>query len=472
MVFLKYYVYLLPKMKRFIESYFASWKDNPNRKPLIIRGARQVGKTYSIEKFGKEFFEYFIKINPEQDESVKTIFKSKNPGLIITEISALYNTPVVEGKTLLFIDEIQLIPEAIVSLRYFYEQVPGLHIVAAGSLLDHILNELPYSMPVGRVEFAYMYPLNFKEFLLANGENSLVEYINGFSLGQPYSEALHLKISEYLRLYFFIGGMPEAVRVYVETRNLVEVEKIHSGILTSFQYDFAKYGTRKQQEYLKECLNYSANNIGRKVKYSSINKNAHSSYLKEALLKLEMSRIVHLIRKTKSSKVPINQYVDNDVFKPVFLDIGLVCSLAKIKLTDIKDLITDFEGALAEQFAGQELISSFAYYEDAKLFYWVREEKNANAEIDFLFQIENKIYPVEVKAGKTGTLKSLQVYLAEKKTKTGIRLNADLPSLGKNLTAVVNIKGKKQSLVYNLISLPVYFASNLKSGIIYSALNS
>ncbi len=449
-------------MKRLFDTYLTYWKNSSNRKPLVIRGARQVGKTYAVDKFGKANFKYYLKINPEQDENIKEIFQSKNPDLIISELSALYGIPVIPGETLLFIDEIQTTPGALIALRYFYEQMPDLHIITAGSLLDHTLNEISYSMPVGRIEFAYMVPMNFREFLLANNQEGLVNYINNFSFDKPYSRAVHQKITEYLRLYFFTGGMPEAVRVYIETKNMVEVEKVHAAILTSFQYDFAKYGSRKQQGYLKDCLSYAARNIGRKVKYAAINKNVHSAYLKEALLKLELSRIVHLVRKTKSSKVPINQYVDNDVFKPVFLDIGLVCHTAKIKLTDIRNLITDFEGALAEQFVGQELISSFEFYEDAKLYYWAREAKNANAEIDFLFQIGNRISPIEVKAGKTGTLKSLQVYLTEKKEDTGIRLNIDVPSFGKKLSAVVNIRGEKQNLIYNLISLPMYMASRLR----------
>lgn len=451
------------KMKRFIESYLMSWKSNPYRKPLIVRGARQVGKTFVIDKFGEENFKYYLKINPEQEGNLKIIFQNKKPELIVNELSALFGIPIIEGETLLFIDEIQLVPEAIAALRYFYEQMPGLHIVAAGSLLDHVLNELPYSMPVGRVEFAYMYPLNFKEFLLAVKQDGLVGYVDGFSFDGSFSQVLHEKIIEYLRLYFFIGGMPEAVKVYAETNNLIEVEKVHMSILTSLQYDFAKYGTRKQQELLKDCLIYSAKNVGRKVKYVNINKNVHSSYLKEALLKLELSRIVHLVHKTESSKVPINQYEDNDVFKPVFLDIGLSCSLSRIKITDIGNLITDFEGVLAEQFVGQELIASFDYYEDAKLYYWAREAKNANAEIDYVFQIGNKIYPIEVKAGKTGTLKSLQVYLTEKNKHVGIRLNLGLPSMGNDLTAIVNTKGQKQNLTYDLISLPLYLGGNLKS---------
>ena len=446
-------------MKRDIESYFNLWKESVNRKPLIVRGARQVGKTFSIEAFGRKNFKHFLPLNPEQDNNLKTIFQSKNPTLIVSELTALYNIPIVEGKTLLFIDEIQFMPEAIAVLRYFYEQMPGLHIIAAGSLLDHTLNELSYSMPVGRIEFAYMYPLSFREFLVANNQKGLVDYMNNFELHQLFSKAIHQKLLEFLRLYFFIGGMPEAVKVYLESKNLTEIEKVHTAILTSFQYDFAKYGSRKQQEYLKDSLQYVSKNIGKKVKFSAINRNVHSLYIKDALLKLELSRIVHLVRKTKSSKVPINQNVDNNVFKPIFLDIGLVCSVSRIKLIDIRNLITDFEGALAEQFVGQELLTSFNYYEDAKLFYWVREAKNTNAEIDFLHQINNKIYPVKVKAGKTGTLKSLHVYLAEKKENTGIRFNTDLPSIGKNLQTVINLNGGKQHLNYNLISLPLYFSA-------------
>jgi len=449
-------------MKRFIETYLQEWKTSPRRKPMIIRGARQVGKTYLVEKFARENFKHYVKINPEQDSGLKSIFGSKTPQLIVNELSALFSVPIVEGETLLFIDEIQLLPEAIAALRYFYEDLPGLHVITAGSLLDHTLNELPYSMPVGRVEFAYMYPLCFEEFLLANKQEGLINYVNDYSFENPFSEALHQKLSEYLRLYFFIGGMPEAVDVYLKTKNLMEVEKVHSEILTSFKYDFAKYGTRKQQDYLNECLEYSANNVGRKVKYVNINKNVHSSNLKEALLKLELSRIIHLVRRTKSSKVPINQYVDNDTFKPVFLDIGLMCNLSRIKLSDVSNLVSDFEGALAEQFIGQELIASFEYFEDAKLYYWSREAKNANAEIDYLLQLGNKIYPLEVKAGKTGTLKSLQVYLAEKNEDTGIRFNLDLPSVGNKLSATINTKGVMKTLEYNLVSLPLYFAGNLK----------
>ncbi len=448
-------------MYRIFENYLSERFKSRRFKPLIIRGARQVGKTYIIDKLGKENFEHYLKINLEQNENLKDLFKSKDPQFIINELSSLHNIPVIPGKTLLFIDEIQTSPEAISSLRYFYEQIPDLQIISAGSLLDHTLNEIQYSMPVGRIDFAYLYPMNFQEFLIANNETGLANYLKNYKFNQKISKSVHEKFLSYLRLYFFIGGMPEAVKIYVETKNLTEVEKVHSSIITSLQYDFAKYGTRKQQEYLKECLQYTAGNTGKKIKYSNINKNTSSANIKDALFKLEMSRIIHLVRKTNSSKIPINQYVDNNVFKTVFLDIGLANHISRIKLYDIQNLITDYEGMLAEQFAGQEIIASSEFYEDAKLWYWARESKNSNAEIDFLFQKENKIYPVEIKAGKSGTLKSLHVYLSEKKENTGIRLNTDLPSFGKNLSAYTKLKGKNEKIRYNLISLPLYFSGYL-----------
>ncbi|HNQ67065.1 MAG TPA: AAA family ATPase [Bacteroidales bacterium] len=447
-------------MYREIEKYLSDWKTSLYRKPLIIRGARQVGKTYTIEKFAKENFKHFLKINLEQDRNLQHVFESLNPQQIINELTALYQVPIIDGETLLFIDEIQVSPNAIASLRYFYEQKPGLHVISAGSLLDITLNEMRYSMPVGRVDFAFMYPMTFSEFLIAIEENGLVKAIDDFASQKTIGIAIHKRILELLRLYFFIGGMPEAVAHYVNEKELSGIEKIHSGLVQSIQFDFAKYGTRKQQEYLKDVLHYVANNIGSKVKYSNISTSVHSSLLKDAFLKLEMTRIIHLVRHTRSSSVPLTQLQDKDVFKPIFVDIGMLNHLAGIKLVNLDNLVTAFEGTLAEQFVLQEFIAGSIPYHEQKLNYWIREAKNSNAEIDCLFQIENNVYPIEIKAGKRGTLKSLHIFLAEKNKKTGIRLNLDVPSMGKNLQAAVNIPGKNQ-LTYNLVSLPLYLAGKL-----------
>lgn len=448
------------KMYRNFEAYLLSWKNSNNRKPLIIRGARQVGKTYTVEKFAGEHFKHILKINLEQEKKLHNLFEQPKPQHIINELSALFNIPFIDGETLLFIDEIQFSTSAIAALRYFYEERPGLHVIAAGSLLDHTLNEMKYSMPVGRVEFAYMYPMSFTEFLTETGEKGVAEYIKNYQTHEKVSNTMHQHISELLRTYFFIGGMPEAVEYYIENRELSGVEKIHANLITSIEYDFAKYGTRKQQEFLADVLKYTATHIGQKVKYVQVNRNAHSSLLKDALLKLEMSRIIHLIRHTKSAEVPLTQKESMDIFKPVFMDIGLVNHIAHIQLMDITNLATAFEGALAEQFVMQELIANGQPYREQKLNYWIREAKNANAEIDCLIQIKNQIYPIEIKAGKRGTLKSLHVFLAEKNKTTGIRLNMDLPSEGKDLTAKVNLP-EKEELTYNLYSLPLYFAGQL-----------
>lgn len=449
-------------MFRNIENHLLEWKNRYNRKPLILRGARQVGKTFAVQKFAKEHYSHFLKINLEQQKNLHSLFDSLEPRQIVQELTALFQVPLMNEHSLLFIDEIQVAPKAIQALRYFYEELPELHVISAGSLLDHTLSDMQYSMPVGRVEFAYMYPMSFYEFLVAIGENGLLQAIQSYQLNDTLSSVIHNRILEILRLYYFIGGMPEAVKYYVENRELSGIEQIHSDLISSIQYDFAKYGTRKQQESLIDVLNYAARNIGRKVVYAHVNKNTTSQSIKDAFLKLEMSRIIHLVRQTKSTEVPLTQYQRNDVFKPVFYDIGLVNHLAGIRLVDIQNLITAHEGALAEQFVFQELISNNMIWKEFTPYYWLREAKNSNAEIDCIIQLQNKVFPVEIKAGKRGTLKSLHVYLAEKGKKTGIRFNADVPSIGLNLTAQVNLPDK-DGITYNLISLPIYLSGVLRS---------
>jgi len=445
-------------MKREINQYLLEWKDRSDRKPLIIRGARQVGKTYTVESFARQCFKSLVKINLEEKPEFRKLFDKNDTKLIINEISILLEADIDFGATLLFLDEIQTSPNAIRVLRYFYEQIPELHVIAAGSLLDLTLNEIQYSMPVGRVEFCYMYPMNFQEFLEANAQPKLAGYIKNYNFKTSFSPVMHDKILQFLRLYFFIGGMPEAVKTYINTKKLSDVERIHSNIITSLIYDFAKYGTRKQQENMIAVFKYSANNTGRKIKYVHINKETRSTFLKEAFFKLEMSRVLYLVRHTNVASSPVNDLLNNNVFKPVFLDIGLANHIGNVQLIDIENLITHNEGMLAEQFVGQELISSNKPFIDGKLFYWMREKKNANAEIDYLLQHKNRLYPVEVKAGKTGTLKSLHLYLYEKKLKTGIRFNLDKPSIGDFSISMQNI-GVNTSLNYKLISLPLYLTS-------------
>jgi uncharacterized protein len=448
-------------MIREINQYFIEWKSRNDRNPLIVRGARQVGKTYVIEEFAKSNFKNCLKINLEEKPELKKIFFDNDVTRILTELSILMNENVIFGDTLFFIDEIQTCPEAIQSLRYFKEKVPELHVICAGSLLDHTLNELKLPMPVGRVEFLYMYPLNFKEFLLAINQEKLVSYIQEFDFSKPFSEVIHNQIAQHLRFYFFIGGMPAAVNNFAKNINLPDIQRIQNNILTSIQYDFAKYGTRKQQEYLQIVLGYCGRYPGRKIKYSNIDREIRSTYLKEAIEKLVLSRVIHRAMHSNATKVPVAEHVKEDVFKTFFMDIGFVNQLNLIELTGLDDLVTANEGMLAEQFVAQELVCIQPAWSNPALFYWSREEKNSNAEIDFIFQYKNKIYPVEVKAGKTGTLKSMQMYLYEKNLSKGIRFNMDIPSKGMFNTKI-NAPGKIAEISWNLLSLPLYMVSELK----------
>ena len=442
-------------MKRFFIEYLNGWRERKSRKPLIIRGARQVGKTYIVDQFAENNYKEYVKINFEETPELKNFFRTNDVIQIKQNLEVYFGKRILANKTLLFLDEIQACPEAIVTLRYFYENMPEIHIIAAGSLLDHTLNEMKYSMPVGRVEFAYMYPMNFYEFLWALKEDSMLDFLKNYFPQKEISSPIHQKLLKILRLYYFIGGMPEAVKVYVENNNLRDVEIVHESIIKSLEFDFAKYGTRSQQETLVKLLRYIPKSIGKKFKYSNAAPELRSESVKKAVQLLKMSRIVNLIFNTKAFGIPLDSGVNEKFFKPLFLDIGLVNHILKLRLIDIENLITVNEGNLAEQFIGQQLLSLAPVYIDNQLYYWAREKRNAEAEIDFVIELKNSILPIEVKAGKAGSLKSLHIYIAEKNLKTALRFNIDIPSIGL-IKNSVNIGKVLKNVEFNLISLPLY----------------
>lgn len=446
-------------MKRFAENYLIEWKQRKSRKPLILRGARQTGKTYLVEKFGREHFERFLKIDFEFDADVKPIFENRSPHVITGELSLLSDYDIIPGNTLLFLDEIQACPGAIFSLRYFFEKMPELHVIAAGSLLDFTLQDFQYAMPVGRIEFLHLFPLSFSEFLLAKNPK-LSEFVSHWNFPEKISESIHTKLTGLLRHFFFTGGMPEAAASWIEHENLLEIQRIQSAILTTMQNDFAKYGSRNQQETLQKVMFFVPRNMGKKVKYVNVDRDVRSYALKEAFSRLQMSRIINLVHKTDANGVPLEAEKNEKIFKAVFLDIGLVNRACGLKLINTEELITIYEGGLAEQFAGQELLSAEPGFAEPALYYWLREEKNANAEIDYLITHGTKVIPLEIKAGKTGTLKSMHVFLYGKKSDFGIRLNMDRPSMG-NFKARVRLKNTRDELDYTLMSLPLYLAGQL-----------
>ncbi len=446
-------------MYRQLIEYLKHWKNKTHRKPLILRGARQTGKTYLVRQFARQEFDIFLEVNFERDLDLCSLFKHNDITTIIASLEIYFNKKIIPGKTLLFFDEIQVCPPAIAQLRYFYEQLPHLHIIAAGSLLDFTLRDFQYSMPVGRVEFAYLYPMNFYEFLRAIDQLSLLEFLQNFDIHTNIPGPVHNRALQFLSLYYLTGGMPEAVSVYKSTGSLKDVENVHESILTSLQYDFAKYGTRKQQEILIKLLRFLPKALGRKFKYVSVDKNLRSDEIRKALFLMEQARIVHLLYHSSALNPPLEYGVNSRIFKPVFLDIGLANHLLHLRLAT-SEILLENRGALAEQFVAQQLLTLPPYFEERKLFYWQREKRNAEAELDILTELENEILPIEIKSGKEGRLKSLQIYMLEKNKPLAVRFYAGLPAV-QNISTSVKVGGQLKPVSFRLLNLPLYLALNL-----------
>ena len=441
-------------MKRSAEEYLSRWQVRPGRKPLIVRGARQVGKTYLIENWGAAHFESVVTVDLERERDLHGLFSEQDPKRLLEELTVLRGRPVRPGKTLLFLDEIQACPPALASLRYFHELTPDLHVIAAGSMLDFALREFKYSMPVGRIEFLHLQPLSFEEFLEATEGAALLEYVTRLSFVQPPSEAVENKLLEALRRYFFVGGMPEAVRAYVERKDLLEVQRIQTGLVETVQSDFSKYGSRQLQELMRKTYRHVAENVGRKIKFVNISREDRAAEVRRALEVLTLSRIVHPVLHTSANGVPLGAERDERHFKVLFLDIGLVNRICGLDLVGAKELATVNEGALAEQFVGQQLLCTVPEFADPQLFYWAREARNANAEVDFVISRNQDILPIEVKAGKVGTLRSTYQFLLEKHRGRAVRLHTGSPALED-----VKLPGEERTV--KLLSLPLYAVGQL-----------
>lgn len=448
-------------MKRLAEKYLGDWSKRDDRKPLILRGARQVGKTYLVENFARHHFPSYLRLDLEKRTDLHPLFIVNDASQIVQELSLIFKTDIEPGKTLLFFDEIQACPRAIASLRYFYEELPALHVMAAGSLMDFVLKDFSYSMPVGRVEFLHLHPMNFEEFLLAVGEEKSARYLSSFKMGDPLSDPLHLHLCDLTRKYFFVGGMPEAVASFAKDQNLLNVQRIQNSLLTTIENDFSKYPARVNSEVIKTIIKHAAQQTGKTVKYARIDRTVRIPEIKKGVQLLELARILHIVRHTSANGVPLGAEASSSCFKTLLLDVGLVNQICGLGLVPLEKLFTVNEGGLAEQFVGEEFLSLHEGFEDPQLYFWNRLEKNSQAEVDYLFAQKGEIYPVEVKAGTTGSLKSLHVFLAEKKRSGGIRFNLDKPSLGTFKNRIV-VGNREEELSYTLLSLPLYLSGQLK----------
>ncbi len=441
------------------EEYVEKWFKSDRRKPLVIRGARQVGKSTLVRNFARNNNLVLHEINVEQHLQLASVFSSKNVEAILEELEFLGDAGPLNKKSLVFIDEIQAIPEAIAALRYLYEERPDVAVIAAGSLLEVTLRRSQISMPVGRVEFLYLGPMTFQETCEAYGQTVLRQKLQTMTQTKSLAVSMHEALLHLQRTYLVVGGMPEAVNVYSQTKSLAEVQDIHRSILDTYKHDFAKYGSGVDLPRLHKVMGHLPASVGEKVKYSAIDPQERSVDLRKAMDLLTLSQVMTRVHRSKASGFPLKASTDFKVFKNYFLDCGLLATqlgvgpISKEKLLQRRFIN---EGALAEQFAAQHLLYFYGPRHEPELFYWLREGRSGNAEVDFLVQIEDNVVPVEVKAGRSGSLKSLQQFVATKKP--GIALRFDTNPLSK-MTMSHIISGVTASAT--LLSLPLYAVEEL-----------
>lgn len=433
-------------MKRLLETTLNDWKNKKKRKPLLLRGARQVGKTYLVEKLGKKF-ENFISINFELESQYIPCFESLDPQAIIQAINIQGDLSITPGNTLLFLDEVQMCPRAIIALRYFYEKLPALHIIAAGSLLEFAIQRDNISMPVGRVEYLYLHPCTFEEYVDNATKNDILSVLASISLSTPPQDSIHQKLLNYVKNYMIIGGMPEALDEFIDAGDYKLVERVQSAILQTYRDDFGKYATHTQQGYIQTVYDKAPGLSGTQIAYHKINPDVRSRELKNAITLLEYAGLVKRIMFTSGSTLPFATTANEKKFKLQFLDIGLVQHAsgmsAKLLLESNFKKLND--GQLAEQFVGQHLIAHQDPFMTPQLYFWARDKRNAQAEIDFVIHIDGEIIPIEVKSGPTGKLKSLQLFMHENNSNLGIKIS----------TAPLSIEGK-------ILNIPFYLIGQLE----------
>ncbi len=414
-------------MKRDIEQILRQWKIEKKRYPLLLRGARQVGKSYSIRKFGKQYFENLLEINFEQNPKYKICFNTLEPEKIIESLSILSNSSIIPGKTLLFLDEIQECPNAITSLRYFYEQFSDLHVIGAGSLLEFSISQEDFKMPVGRIQYIFLKPLSFLEFLEAIGETKIKKKIDNFNQNNLPSKAIHEHIQSFIKLYSIIGGMPAVIQEYISSKDIKRCLNVQTIIIQTYRDDFGKYANKVKYKYLQKIFYGVPKMVGKKFKYSNIDRDMQSRDLKDALNLLEKAGVVYRIKHSSGNGLPLEAESKESIFKAIFLDIGLmqnICGLnSELFLSANENFININDGAIAEQFVAQELLNYQNCFTQASLFYWVREAKNSNAEVDFLIPCCSKAIPIEVKSGKTGTLKSMHLFFKKNNLPIGVKVS-------------------------------------------------
>ena len=412
---------------RNIDRLLTEWRDFASRKPLLIRGARQVGKTSAVRKLA-ESFDHFVEINFDGERLYKAVFES---GLGVEEIceqmSLLTGVPIEPGKTLLFLDEVQSCPEAIGALRFFHERMPQLHVIAAGSLLEFALAELP-SFGVGRVRSVFMYPMSFDEFANALGEKQLINVLAKYHFHDPVPVPLHDRLLLIFKKFMIVGGMPEVVHAYANGLSMLEVNRLLDDLVVSVQADFDKYKARFPAVRLVEVFGAIAAQSGTKFTYRYDGASLSNVQVKECLRLLKLAGLIYPVVHSSANGIPLGAEANQKKTKYLIFDTGIFqrmlgLNVGELLAGDGVDLVN--KGPLAELTVGLELIKNSDAYSQKLLYYWHREQRNSEAELDYIEQVGTAIVPLEVKAGTKGSMRSLYLFLEEKQRQLGLRISSE-----------------------------------------------
>ena len=443
------------QMERFAEHTLRRWLSQRRRKPLVIRGARQVGKTTLVRQFAAAAGMPLCEVNLERHLYLDRIFQSLDTGRIVRELEAIGGVRL--AGSILFLDEVQATPGALHALRYLYEDRPDLPVLAAGSLLEFTLADHSFSMPVGRIEYLHVGPMSFAEFLTAV-DPPLAEHLNTFQLGAPTVEATHRALLRRFRVYLLIGGLPEAVFAYLESSSPLEVTAVHRSIAATYEDDFAKYAKGPQLDRLQRLFRSIPRSVGHKFTYRTIDPDSRAEQVRYAAELLVKARICHRVTHSHCSGLPLGADVDPRTYKLVFMDVGLmnhVCGIDTLTVEAMDAIRLVNEGGIAEQYVGQQLAAFGAGGQPPDLHYWLRQTKTGNAEVDYVISRGHWIIPIKVKAGRSGSLKSLLQFAHEKRPPLAVRFDTN-PATHETVLHTIRTAAGLAPVTLPLLSLPLY----------------
>ena len=444
-----------------------SWAGRRPHKPIVIRGARQVGKSTLVREFARAAGLTPVTVDFERNPELREAFTDRDPARILALLKLLTGKTAAAGTDLLFLDEIQAAPEALAALRYFHEEMPDLHVLAAGSLLEFALAQTRFPMPVGRVEYMHLGPLHFEDFVIAMGEADLAGHLRRLPLSRieerTFPPVLHRKCLDLLRRYWVVGGLPEAVAAFVSApgrgTDFEAVSRILQSVVATYRDDFGKYG--RSRDSIRMVFDRLPHLVARKFKYAEVSRDHRAAEIAAALDHLCMARVACRVFRTAANGVPLAAETNQRFFKCLHVDVGLMCAALGLDLVDLErhpDPTLVNRGAVAEQFVGQHLLYDEAPYVTPALHYWAREARNAAAELDYVVAVGSRVVPVEVKAGATGSLRSLQQFVREKSCGLALRFNADPPSLLRESRKLPD----GTTVSYDLLSLPLYLVGQAR----------